>query len=221
MKRLRPKSRGTFKLIPRWFATVPNKPLLYVGLAAGVAHGVCTPLWSFYIAKMINLVGAGDTHGVAHQGGILVAVSAAQGAAEWLKYWALFRVAAQWTAQIRDEAFTKVLAQDKAWFDESENAPQRLLQNLIKDVDDMRHLIATVVAGAIVVIVMVNVSVIWSLAVGWKLTLVGIAIAPVYIGVVAFTDSTTGRAEEKNKGYREALAKTFYEVSISKYKVMG
>jgi ATP-binding cassette subfamily B (MDR/TAP) protein 1 len=204
---------STYRLLRTWYPSVPNKRLLSVGLAAAMTSGVCKPLWSYQIAKLVALMSAGDKGGIARLAGIVLAISVGQAASEWIEYWAMRRLAAQWTALLRGQAFAKVIEQEKAWFDAEGHSPSALAQILIKDVEDMSSLVGTVIAGAVVVIVMSNVTVIWALVVGWKLTLIGAALGPVIAGVMVVTNITTGRAEVQNKGYREALAKTFYEVS--------
>ena len=108
----------------------------------------------------------------------------------------------------------RVLAQDKRWFDRPANAPARLVQVLVKDGDDARSLVASVLAQALVVASMLGIGLIWALARGWQLTLVGFAIAPVSAGVMALQSNLVAKCEVRNKRAREEVAKQYYDVSV-------
>jgi ATP-binding cassette, subfamily B (MDR/TAP), member 1 len=105
-----------------------------------------------------------------------------------------------------------VLSQDKKWFDNTDNSSVRLVQILIKDGDDARTLIATVLAQSFVVGSMLGVGLIWALVRGWQLTLVGFAIAPVFVITMVVQTNLVSRCEVRNKRARENVAKGYYEV---------
>lgn len=106
------------------------------------------------------------------------------------------------------------MAQDKKWFDKSENSPVRLVQILIKDADDAGNLIAVVLGQFFVVAAMLGVGLIWAFVMGWQLTLVGFAIAPVFTVIMAFQANMVAGCELRNKRAREAVSKCYYEVII-------
>ena len=124
------------------------------------------------------------------------------------------KAAMRWVTDIRERCLGLVLTQDKKWFDKTENAPVRLVQILIKDGDDARALIASVLTQSIVVGTMLGVGLIWALARGWQLTLVGFAIAPVFAGVMAVQSNLVAKCEVRNKRAREEVAKQYYDVSL-------
>jgi len=51
----------------------------------------------------------------------------------------------RWVTRLRDMVFSRVLSQDKSWFDRPENGASRLTQVIVKDGYDARALIAVVV----------------------------------------------------------------------------
>lgn len=205
---------GIFALVRQHFPTLPRKPLLVIGVFGAVAHGVCTPVWASYLAKLMQAVGTGGTDPrLTTNGIILLFISLAQGFAYFLQDWGLYAVAAFWTAQCRTRAYSSVLAQDKAWFDASANSPARLVQQLIKDADDMRGLMGDVIGKFSVFSSMVGLGVVWAMVVQWRMTLVGLACAPVFAAVIVMNEVLIGRAEVAGKKRREAVAKSFYEVS--------
>lgn len=205
--------RGLFGLLKYYFHTIPQKLVVLVGLTAAIGHGVSTPIWSFFLSKLMAIVGSGGTDpSLTKWGLVLLALSAAQGVAYFIQEYTLFCVGARWSAIVRNNAFRRVLQQDKGWFDESLNSPSRLVQNLIKDADDMRQIIASVMGKIVVFVSMVGLGIIWAMVVDWRLTLVGISIAPVFAAMILIQDTLIGKAEIANKRRREDLARTFYEV---------
>ena len=77
----------------------------------------------------------------------------------------------------------------------------------------MRNLMSVIIGRAVVFVTMIGLGLTWALVVGWRLTLVGIAIGPVFAILVVVGERFTSRVEITNKRRREALAKIFYEVS--------
>ncbi|ORX39720.1 P-loop containing nucleoside triphosphate hydrolase protein [Kockovaella imperatae] len=203
---------GLFALLVSYFPTLPRKQNLFFGLFGAILHGVATPIWSFFLSKLMTIVGSGGTDPALTKFGLIVlAICAAQAFADWLQQYFLYSLAAMWVNKIRSEAYGKVLAQDKAWFDQTDHSPVRLVQSIIKDSDDMRALIASVIGKMTVFVIMVGMGIIWAMIVDWRLTLIGVGLAPVFASIMTFNNSLIGKAEVRNKAKREAVARTFYE----------
>ncbi|KAF7976914.1 hypothetical protein HWV62_5310 [Athelia sp. TMB] len=193
--------------------SVPHKALLALGVLVCAASGAATPAFSFLLSKLMFevSVGARDTAAINFWGALVLGLAAADGALLGLKYAIMEGAALAWVARVRDRCFRSVLAQDKRWFDAPANAPVRLVQVLIKDGDDARSLIATVLAQGVVVASMLGVGLVWAMVQGWQLTLVGLAIGPVFAGAMALQTGLVARCELRNKRAREAVAKGYYE----------
>lgn len=209
------KTIGVFKILATHIPRLPSKPLLICGVIAAIGHGVCTPFWSNYLANLMDIVGQGGTSPTLTRNALIVlSLAFGQGISDLIQDYTLFALASKWTAGLRMQTFNKLIAQDKSFFDESRNAPSALMQHLIKDIDDMRNLIAQVISKFIVFVVMVGMGIIWAVVIQWRLTLIGLAVGPVLGLVVVINEMLVGRAEVRNKVKREAVAKTFYEVSL-------
>jgi hypothetical protein len=204
---------GIFALLFQHLPSMPSKHLVVLGILGSIGHGISTPVWSAFLTRLMQAVGTGgDSPGLTENALIVLAISAAQAIAYFLQEFCLNAVASHWTAKIRGDAYASVLSQDKAWFDEPENAPSRLVQILVKDADDMRALMSQVVAKFSVFVAMVGLGIIWAMIIQWRLTLVGVAMAPAFAIIIMVNEVLIGKAERRNKTKREALAKTFYEV---------
>ncbi|KAI0356873.1 P-loop containing nucleoside triphosphate hydrolase protein [Trametes cingulata] len=214
-----------FRLMRDIFPTIPNKFLLFLGMCICLASGTMTPLFSFLLSRLFFEVsnGARNVSVINVYGGIVLAIAAADGLLIGLKLLVMENVAIDWVTRIRRTCFARVLAQDKKWFDKSENSPARLVQILIKDGDDARALIASVVCQFLVVVAMLGVGLTWALVRGWQLTLVGFAIAPVFAATMALQSNLVAKCEVRNKRAREEVAKQYYDAisNVRAIRAMG
>jgi ATP-binding cassette, subfamily B (MDR/TAP), member 1 len=207
-------SSSILRVMVSWFPTVPHKRIFVVGILTSLGHGVITPVWSKYLAELMGLVAAGgtDQSALLRSSAIALVLSIADGLCVGTSFIALEIVAYHWVTNLRQESFRLVLAQDKAWHDQSENSPATIVQSLIKDGDDMIPLVSTIPGHFLTAVTMIAVGIIWALIVGWKLTLVGVAILPVFGGAIGAQFMLLNKIELRNKRMREEVARIFYEV---------
>ncbi|KDQ51622.1 hypothetical protein JAAARDRAFT_40847 [Jaapia argillacea MUCL 33604] len=207
------------------YPTIPNKPMLFFGLTICVISGAMTPIFSFLLSKLMFEVSIGATNvsTINAYGGIVLGVAALDGLFMGTKFIVMETLAMNWVTRVRKSCAELVLAQDKKYFDKPENSSVALMNILIKDGDDARTLIATVVAQCLVVCAMLGVGLIWALVRGWQFTLVGFAIAPVFVVTMAVQTNLVARFEFRNKRAREGVAKTYYDVisNIKGIRSMG
>ncbi|TFY59934.1 hypothetical protein EVG20_g7612, partial [Dentipellis fragilis] len=195
------------------YPTIPHKPLVLLGVLFSAGSGAMTPLFSFLLSRLLFEVsiGAHNIGTINMFGGIVLAVAAADGLLMGLKYITMETAAMTWVTRVRSMCFSRILAQDKAWFDKTENSASRMVQVLVKDGDDARSLIATVLSQAVVVGTMLSVGLVWALVEGWQLTLLGFAIAPVFAVTMAVQTNLVAKCEVRNKRAREQVAKEYYD----------
>jgi ATP-binding cassette subfamily B (MDR/TAP) protein 1 len=210
-------------LIREVYPTIPFKPLIALGIVFAMISGAITPLFSFAISRLLFEVvqGAEDVSAINKAGGVVLAVVIADGLFVGLKFLVFETAATNWVARLRSICYRLVLSQDKRWFDRSENAAVKLCHIFARDGDDARSLIATVLSQAVVVTSMLSVGLIWALARGWQLTLVGFAIAPLFIATMVVQSRLVAKCELRNKRAREQVAKEYYDVSWLCHFVYG
>lgn len=204
-----------FKVLVDYFPGMPKKWLLVLGSICSVGHGVLTPMWSKYIAVLMAFVSYGgtDTAELTKTSLIVVAITVANSVALVGQYFFFDNMSAYWVSRLRQTVYEKVMSQPQAWFDKRSNSPGRLVQILIKDVEDMKAILATVIGRSITAGVMVVVGIAWAMAIGWKLTMVGFAVGPVFAVVIVISSRVNTIFEARNKEAREQVSRTFYEVS--------
>lgn len=211
-----PDSLPLSKLLWDIYPTLPHKFFVLLGFFVAAASGAVTPVFSYILSKLIVQVSAGgeDVSSINILAGIVLALAAMDGLLLGFKYFILEKIAISWVNQLRVSCFRMILLQDKRWFDkvDGSNGPLRLVQILIKDGDDSRSLLATVIPQAIVVITMIGTGLLWAMITGWQLTLVGMAIAPIFVVTMAIQTNFVAKCETRNKRAREQVAKEYYEV---------
>jgi ATP-binding cassette subfamily B (MDR/TAP) protein 1 len=154
-----------------------------------------------------------DSQATIMKWGMLVLITAvAFGAAVGLRFFILENCAMHWLGSLRANSFAKIMAQDKAWFDDSQNSPERIVGIVMKDGDDARTLIATVASQSFAVIAMLGLGIGWALVIGWQLTCVGFVLVPVFGGIMAFQSHYSDKFELKSKRAREEVARNYFEV---------
>ena len=198
------------------YPTVPNKPMLFLGLLFCLFSGSMTPIFSFLLSRLLFEVstGARDVSTINQFGGIVLGIAALDGMFLGLKYYVMEYCGMSWITNLRSIAIQKILKQDKKWFDMHRHSPSDIVQVVVKDGDDARNLISVVWAQFLVVGAMLGVGLVWALIRGWQLTLAGFAIAPVLAGVMALQTRLVVRCEARNKKAREDVARGYYDVRL-------
>ncbi|KAJ7449923.1 P-loop containing nucleoside triphosphate hydrolase protein [Mycena latifolia] len=196
-----PTPPSMWQLIRAVYPTVPHKPFVLFGVLVCLISGAMTPIFSYLLSRLFYGVatGAHDSRTINIYGFIVLGTAALDGIFIGLKYFIMETTSMSWITKVRKSSFKLVLAQDKKWFDKSENSPVRLVQVLIKDGDDARNLIAVVLGQLAVVTSMLGVGLVWALVKGWQLTLVGFAIAPVFAIAMAVQTGLVAKCELRNK----------------------
>jgi len=214
-----------WKVIRRGWPILPQKPLLILGLFICVASGSFTPifsyLWSLFMFQVS--IGAQNASKINMLGGIVLSVAALDGVLLGLKYYFMESYGMNWATHLRTVAYNKVLRQDKAWFDNLKNTPARLNQMIVQDGDDARVLLSVVIGQCFAIFAMVSVGLLWAMAKGWELTLVGLGILPVFTGIMSIQTKLVSKYEIRNKRAREEVARRWYDVmcNIKGIRAMG
>lgn len=88
------------------------------------------------------------------------------------------------------------------------------MQGIIENTDDARAFLAAVLGQLVVVVAMMGIGLIWGMVWGWLLTLVSIAICPVFVAVIALQAGLVAKCEVRNKRAPEEVAGVSYEVRL-------
>lgn len=200
----------------RYYPTIPSKFLFYTGLLFSMVVGVCTPVFAFLLSKLLANLGNPNAAAVVTTTSLLVLlVAVIDGSATFLKFYVLERCAMGWVVSLRQQGLALVIKQDKAWFDRPENSTSSLCHSLVKDSEDARLMIGTVIGQLVVVTSMLALGLAWAFSAGWELTLVGLGLAPVFVITTRLQAGVLQQHESQNKVLREEVSKKFHQVRCS------
>lgn len=204
---------GIFELAKKLYPTIPNKYLFWLGIFWSVAVGACTPIFSSLLAKLMANLGNPNAGNLVITTSLLILLMAfIDGLGTFIKFYVMERCGMGWIVSLRSRSLALVLNQDKSFFDKSENSTSSLVNILIKDSEDARTLVGTIIGQMFVVVSMIFIGITWAFAVGWELTLVGLGLAPVFVIATRLQATVIARFEGKNKRMREDISKKFHQV---------
>lgn len=202
-----------FGVSKRFFPTLPNKFTILTGVIIGMINGALTPIFSIGLSNLMVLTGSGatDVRGLTFWGVAVLLISFADGCASGFKFFIMETGSMTWVTSLRRKAYETVLRQDKQWFDDEKHSAEKVVQIIVKDGDDTKMLVSTILSQMSVVVSMLGVGLIWALVRGWQLTLVGFAIGPVFALAMMGQSTLMARYELSSKRTREDVSKQYFE----------
>ncbi|KAG1748323.1 uncharacterized protein EDB91DRAFT_1079307 [Suillus paluster] len=152
---------------------------------------------------LIVLVSAGgsDASMINSYGGLVLGITALDGLLLGSKFFIMEISAMRWVTRLRDTAFSRVLSQDKSWFDRPENGAAKLTQVIVKDGDDAYRCC-------------------WRDDDCWTCLGYGLGVAvdvcwagywACFVGVMGLQTGLMAKCEVHNKRAREEVARVYYE----------
>ena len=213
------------QLFKVFWPTVPTKSriIFFCGLVASLLNGAATPIFAFLLSQLVVAVttGGNSVSSVNTSAIIVLFLAVANGMTGGLKYYLLELAALNWMRQVRKSAFRLVMKQDKSWFDQSKNSASSLVQVLMKDSESTRELMSVAAGQIVVVVTMLGIGIIWALVLGWQLSLVGLAIVPVFGSATAIQGRLVAKFEHRNKRCREEVNKKYYDAVANIRAIRG
>ncbi|KAF7561460.1 hypothetical protein G7046_g2685 [Stylonectria norvegica] len=186
-----------------------HRLVLVLGVIVCIIGAAATPAFSYCFAQLLGAMWSpGDKLAEGKKWAIyLIVIAVVDGLGTGGGRYLLECVAQAWVNTIRVEALKRILRQPKAWFDKSRNSPGRINECLDRNAEEMRNIVGRFIPIIIVVTVLIGMSVIWSLIVSWKLTLVSLAPLPVVMGAVKGYSIVSGKWEAScNQGAEDTSA---------------
>jgi ATP-binding cassette subfamily B (MDR/TAP) protein 1 len=204
------------RLVRDVYSSIPDVPLVLIGLVACILNGLMTPVFSFLLSHLLFEVsiGASNVSAINKFGAIVLGAAALDGIFFGLKYFIMEAASNAWLSRLRSWSFRRILAQDRKWFDSSANSAVAIVQILIKDGDDAKILVSDILGQCVVVFTMLSVGLVWAMIMGWQLTMAGLAIAPVFAVMMFVQTRLVTKCEVRNKRAREDVTKGYYEVDF-------
>ena len=180
--------------------TWDRKVLLVLGFFFATVHAAATPVFSWVFSKLLSTFYLQENQAKTALKWSLSVIGVAVGDAfaSYMMHYCLENCGQAWIDTLRIEAMKRVIDQPRSWFDQDTNSLTKLTESLDRNAEEMRNLLGRFAAFVYVAFLMIGMSVIWSLAVCWKLTLVSLSAAPFMYGLTHIFETVSGSWEGKS-----------------------
>ena len=190
--------------------TYGKRVVLVCGFAFAFIHAAATPVFSWVFSQLLSTFFQPDGSKQALKWSLSVlGVAIVDATASFFMHYLLEICGQAWVDALRVDAMRRVLDQPRSWFDQDKNSLSRLTESLDRNAEEMRNLVGRFAGFIFVAIVMMTVGIVWSSIVCWKLTLVGIATAPILYAVTRGFEAISGTWEAKSNNAAEAASAIF------------
>lgn len=194
-----------------------DRLVLVLELATCLVRAASTPIFSYCLAQLMGAMwSSGDKVAEGRRWALyLIAVAVADGLCSGACRYLFERAGQAWVDSVRMEALRRILHQPRPWFDEAQHAPGRINECLERNAEDMRTIVGRFIPTVLAFLGIISISVIWALAVSWKLTLVALAPLPLVIGVVKGYAAISSKWEARCKRGAEDSSAVLTEIFVN------
>ncbi|KAI9843976.1 MAG: hypothetical protein M1837_006018 [Sclerophora amabilis] len=213
------KEQRTIYSIKKILATVwpsldwRQRAILILGFMFASVHAAATPVFSFVFAKLLSTfhLESGRNEAALIWSLSVLGVASCDALASYFMHYLLEYCGQAWVDSLRIEALKRMLSQHRAWFDKEKNSTSRLTECLDRSAEEMRNLVGRFAGLVFVAVAMTTMAVLWSMAICWRLTMVGLATAPFMYSVTRGFEFISGKWEGRSNEASEAAGSIFTE----------
>ncbi|EOD52858.1 putative abc a-pheromone efflux pump protein [Neofusicoccum parvum UCRNP2] len=198
--------------------------LLALGFSACIAHAVSTPVFAFVFNKLLTtfyLRGPDRARRALVYSLAILGVAAVDATANYLAHFVLEYCAQMWAHGARRAAMRGILAQPRAFFDAPAHGVESLGESLDYYAEEMRNLVGRFAGAVVMAVLMMATAVVWSVVAAWKLSLVGLGVAPLFYAVTVAFNRVSGRQESLLNAADDAATRVLGETLVNIKAVRG
>ena len=185
------------------WAALDNKMrcLLVLGFIFALFHAAATPVFSYALSRLLTSVldtrKNEDDERAKQWSLIILGIAFIDTFSLFSMHYLLELCGQAWVDRLRIQALSKVLSQSRVWFDRERNSAGRLVEDLEKNAEEMRNLLGRFAGYTVVGFFMTIIGVGWSFTASWRLTFMGVVIAPAMYGISRGLNWASDRWEGK------------------------
>ncbi|GMM32933.1 ATP-binding cassette A-factor transporter [Saccharomycopsis crataegensis] len=202
------KVKGIIEILTFMKSTFEGHFILCIGLFVSCINGCLTPLFSYFIAKVVDGIIPHDNVGTESYNikwsMVVVGVIVADGFTTFGKSATLGYVSEFWISSLRKSICEKLLYQDSSWFDKYSSQHAEITALLLNDTRDLRFLVSEFMSLICSIVVMMFLGLIWAIVVGWKVSLVGMGLGVLF---AVLTMLYSGVLQTRENEYKSAVSK--------------
>lgn len=201
-------------LLTVWPALSWNqRVLLILGFTCAAVHAAATPVFSYVFAKLLStfFIKTHRSEMALKWSFSVLGVATCDAVASFVMHYLLEKCGQIWVDTIRVEAMKRMLDQPRAWFDRDKNKRSKLTDGLDRNAEEMRNILGRFAAFVFIAVLMMAISIVWSLILSWKLTLVALASTPILYLLTRSFETISGKWESKSNDVGMSCASIFTE----------
>jgi len=194
-----------------------SRLLLFGAFFAAIVHAAAVPVFSWVFAQLLaTFYEPRDTPKSALRWALVIlAIAVVDGISSYLLFFLSDSVAQSWTLALKTEAMKRILMQPREFFDREENSISRIAETLDHFAEEARNLPGRFACIIAVIIIMIAISIVWSLVTSWKLALVALAMAPILFSVTQIYNAVSNRWECKSSDADERVGALLHETFVN------
>jgi ATP-binding cassette subfamily B (MDR/TAP) protein 1 len=163
------------KVLKSIWPTLSGKERIFfvLGFSFAFIVAAATPAFAYVFARLLGIyylendrVSQAKLWALA-----LVGISIVDGVATFCTHYLLEHSGQAWVNSLRVEAFKRILAQPRSWFEIEENSAARLSECLDRNAEEMRNPVGRFAGPIFTTIWMLGISIVWAFLISWKLSL--------------------------------------------------
>ncbi|KAH7402489.1 multidrug resistance protein-like protein 2 [Pyrenochaeta sp. MPI-SDFR-AT-0127] len=191
--------------------------ILFEAVFCAVIHSAATPVFAWVFAQLLaTFYNPGDQARRALMYALsILAIAATDGVANYLMFFLSDSVAQSWALALKTEAMRRILMQPREFFDREENSVSRLAETLDHFAEEARNLPGRFGCIFLVVILMISISIMWSLVTSWKLALVALATAPILFAITKSYNMISSRWERFSNDADDKVGQLLHETFVN------
>ena len=212
-----------FKLIMK--KLTPKYKLWYLfGLLFVVINTILTPIFSYCFSHLINgIIPKAEgvlisNHEQVKWSMIATAIAIANGLTFFISFTSLDYVSQRLTKNLQFSSLTKILSQDVTFFEHAN--PSELSTLIMNDIRDFRRIFSSALSKLVSGVAVSIVCIIWTLTIGWKYSLVGFSMFPLFTIFSIFGTTIMQKSEFSYKDTLNEAESIVYESRVGIKTIM-
>ncbi|KAF2840472.1 ABC transporter [Patellaria atrata CBS 101060] len=187
--------------------------MLLVGLLALIVQAITRSAFGWLLGQLLGTFNLTENRArkTAMYSGLIIGLAVVGGISLYATYALLDGCAEIWVNRLRAECMKRVVNQPRSFFDGKENSVTQLMACFDNHAENTKNIIAKIVIPILILVLMMISSLVWSLSIGWALTLVGISFTPLIYGTTNVLNRLTSYFERLTNDAVEATAGVFAE----------
>ncbi|KUJ18851.1 P-loop containing nucleoside triphosphate hydrolase protein [Mollisia scopiformis] len=190
-----------------------DRSCLVLGFLAALIVGASTPAFAYVFTQLLEVYYLPSNRGMEalKWALILLGIGVVDAVSVFSMHYALEHSGQAWVNKLRVEALKRILRQPRSWFDKERNSAANLNAYLDRNAEEMRNLIGRFAGPIFTTFWMLGISLVWSMVISWKLTLVAVACGPAMYVLIQVFNLVSGKWEEKCNKASEHTGSIFTE----------